>query len=103
MPERLRFAAVAMREHVAVVCPRGLMVPRGLRAVLLGVGDAVAHRRAHRIAVVGIGRCRQGNRGGRDADNYRFEDHVMHNAARKGPIGEPDESRTGQPHFLTVS
>lgn len=96
LDERLRFAAVALREQVAVVRPGGLLVrPKGLRAVLLGMGDAVAHRRAHRFAVVGIGRRRQGNRGGRDAGNYRFEDHVIHNAARKGSIADPDESRTG--------
>src|ERR1700721_339758 len=48
--KRLRFAAIAVRENVAVVCPRGFMVPRGLRAVLLGVGDADAYRRAHPFA-----------------------------------------------------
>jgi hypothetical protein len=50
-----------------------------------------------------VGRCRQGDRGGRDAGNYRFDDHVMRNAARTGALAEPDESRTGRPRFLTVS
>jgi hypothetical protein len=60
----------------------------GLRAVLLGVGGAGAHQSAHRLAVVGVGRGRQGNHGGTDASNYRFLVHVIHNAARSGKYQE---------------
>ena len=82
----------------------GLRVaPRGLRADRPGVGRAVAHRCAHRLTVVGIGRRRQGNRGGRDAGNYRFKDRVINAAGRKSQLAEKDESWTERPHFLTES
>jgi hypothetical protein len=80
----------------------GLRVaPRGLRADRPGVGRAVAHRCAHRLTVIGVGRRRQGNRGGRDAGNYRFKDHVIHRTRRQELIAEEGESWTERPRFLT--
>jgi hypothetical protein len=79
----------------------GLRVaPSGLRADSPGVGCAVAHRCAHRLTVVGIGRRRQGNRGGRDAGNYRCKDHVIHRSRPQQLTSRKGRTLDGRTAFL---
>ena len=96
-PERLWLAGIAAREQIRRLGVR--VAPGGLRADRPGVDGAVAEC-AYWLTVVCIGRRRQGNRAGRDADNYRSKDHVIHRSRPREPTSRKGRIRDGKAAFL---